>query len=55
MGATDLDYKINAEKLLEQVPEQYRDKLWEYAYMQGHSCGYQEVYNYMLDLVEIFK
>lgn len=39
---------------LNTIPEQYRDKVYSYAYQQGHSSGYCEVYNYLLELVYIF-
>ena len=37
------------------VPKQYRDKVYSYAYEQGHSSGYGEVYGYLVDLVNIFE
>jgi len=37
------------------VPEQYRDKVWEKAWSDGHSDGLYEVYNNLLSLVEIFE
>jgi hypothetical protein len=39
---------------LESVPEQYREKLWNKAWEDGHSSGYYEVHNKLLGLVEIF-
>lgn len=36
------------------VPKDKQDKVWRYAWQQGHSSGYSEVYNYLLDLVELF-
>jgi hypothetical protein len=49
-----LEYKIKEDSGLNNIPEQYRDKVYSYAYQQGHGSGYGEVYNYLLDLVEIF-
>jgi hypothetical protein len=37
------------------VPEQYRDKVWSLAYDLGHSYGYSEIQNHLIDLVDIFK
>ena len=37
------------------VPKQYQDKVFSHAYQEGHSNGYDEVYNYLLDLVNIFE
>jgi len=39
---------------LNTIPEQYRDKIYSYAYGQGHSSGYIEVYNELCNLVDIF-
>jgi hypothetical protein len=49
-----LENKIKEDSGLNDIPEQYRDKVYSYAYQQGHSSGYSEVYNYLLDLVDIF-
>jgi hypothetical protein len=38
-----------------EVPEQYRSKVWSMAYQLGHSYGYSEIQNYLLDLVDIFR
>lgn len=40
---------------LNDIPEQYRDKVYSKAYEYGHSSGLSEVYNTLLDLVEIFN
>lgn len=37
------------------IPEQYRDKVWSYAWSDGHSNGYSEVFNILCSLVEIFN
>ncbi len=37
------------------VPEQYRTKVYRLAWEDGHSGGYHEVYNKLVDLVDIFK
>lgn len=49
-----LEDLIKEESGLNEIPEQYRAKVYSYAYQQGHSSGYSEVYNYLLDLVGIF-
>lgn len=38
----------------EYIPKEKQNKVWSYAWQQGHSSGYSEVYNYLLDLVELF-
>lgn len=48
-------YEEECDKILLEVPEKYRKKLKEYAYREGHSGGWSEVYNCLLDLVDIFK
>lgn len=45
---------IRKEAGLDSVPEQYREKLWVKAWIDGHSNGYYEVYLKLLDLVDIF-
>jgi hypothetical protein len=37
------------------VPKESQNKVWSYAWQQGHSSGYSEVYNYLLDLVGLFE
>jgi len=39
---------------LNDIPEQYRSKVYSLAYERGHSSGYYEVMNNLLDLVHIF-
>ena len=46
---------IREESGLNKIPEQYRDKVYDVAYRSGHSSGYLEVYNKLVDLVEIFE
>ena len=46
---------IKEESGLNTIPEQYRDKIYSKAYKDGHSGGYYEVYNHLLDLIEIFN
>jgi hypothetical protein len=29
------------------------DRAYSYAWEQGHSCGYSEVFNYLLDIAEV--
>lgn len=40
---------------LNNIPEQYRGKVYEKAYQNGHSSGYYEVYNSLCSLIEIFE
>jgi len=39
---------------LNNIPEKYRDKVYNYAYSKSHSNGYYEVYLTLGDLVDIF-
>lgn len=52
----ELENKI-AETMLDSVsiPTQYRNKCWALAWEYGHSSGYQEVHNFLLDLETIFE
>lgn len=45
-----------AEAMLDSVsiPTQYRSKCWALAWEYGHSSGYHEIHNYLLDLETIF-
>jgi hypothetical protein len=36
------------------VPDDKKDKVWNKAWSDGHSSGYGEVYNYLVDLVDLF-
>ncbi len=40
---------------LNTIPGKYRDKVYRYAWEQGHSSGYSEVFHYLQELVEIFE
>jgi len=46
---------IRKESGLDDIPEQYRWKVWELAWKEGHSAGYYEVYHWLCKLVEIFE
>jgi flagellar biosynthesis/type III secretory pathway protein FliH len=46
---------IREESGLNTIPEQYRDKVYRHAYQTGHSSGFSEIYNHLLDLIEIFQ
>lgn len=50
-----LEEKIKEDSGLNDIPEQYRNKVYSYAYREGHSSGMGEVYNYLIELVEIFN
>jgi hypothetical protein len=54
VDARILDF-IKIESGLNNVPEQYREKLFRKAWSDGHSSGYYEVYQQMCELVEIFE
>lgn len=49
-----LEEKIKEDSGLNDIPEQYRDKVYSYAYREGHSSGYGAVYSILINLVEIF-
>lgn len=40
---------------LNEIPKQYRDKVYRHAWESGHACGYSEVYIHLQELVEIFN
>jgi len=39
----------------ERVPEKYQKKVYRLAYSNGHSGGYSEVYNTLIDIIDIFE
>ena len=45
---------IKYEAGLDNIPMQYRDKVYSYAYSKGHSYGHHEIYNELVQLIEIF-
>ena len=47
--------KIKEDSGLNDIPEQYREKVYNYAYQRGHSSGMSEVKIYLDELVEIFN
>jgi hypothetical protein len=59
-----LDNKYKIESVLEDcikehaglndIPESSRDKVWNYAWAQGHSDGYYQVYLYLCQVVDLF-
>ena len=59
-----LDNKYKIESVLEDyikeqaglndIPESSRDKVWDYAWAQGHSDGYYQVYLYLCQVVDLF-
>lgn len=48
------DY-ICMEAGLQDIPEQYRSKVWSKAYQDGHSEGHIGIYNNLLELIDIFN
>ena len=40
---------------LNTIPEKFREKVWNKAYEDGHAYGYSEIYNHLIDLVDIFN
>lgn len=46
---------IRRESGSDDIPEQYRWKIWELAWQEGHSAGYHEVYQWLCKFVEIFE
>jgi hypothetical protein len=49
-----LTIKLKEDSGLNTIPEQYRDKVYAYAYEQGHSSGMSEVSIYLERLLQIF-
>ena len=49
------DYLTELEKLLQEIPKEFRDFVNAQAYDRGHSSGYQECYNIAQDIVHSLK
>lgn len=49
------DYIKDMAGLYEVVPKANQSKVWAYAWQQGHSSGYGEIYGYLSELVELFE
>lgn len=49
------DYIKDMSGLYDIVPKANQNKVWAYAWQQGHSSGYSEIYNYLQELVELFE
>lgn len=43
------------ENVLMNIPEQYREKLWHFAWNREHGSGYNEVCSFLDELTEIFE
>lgn len=50
----EIEARIKEESDFNSVPERYRDKVWRYAWQQGHSGGWHEVQSCLIDLIGIF-
>lgn len=50
-----LEDKVREDSGLNDIPEQYRDKVFRYAWSERHFSGYYEVYNRLCDLTDIFN
>ena len=37
------------------IPEQYQNKVWNFAWEEAHGNGYYEVYNFLERMVDIFE
>lgn len=48
------DY-ICMEAGLQDIPEQYRSKVWNKAYQDGHSEGHIGIYDNLVELIDIFN
>lgn len=51
----EVETRIKEDSGLNSIPEQYRDKVWRYAWEEGHSAGYHEVQIHLINLVDIFQ
>jgi hypothetical protein len=49
-----IEQHIKDEAGLDQVPEQYRDRVYSHAWDSGHANGYYEVYSHLCSLIHIF-
>ena len=45
---------LRHESGLNDIPEQYREKIWAKAYADGYGYGYYEVHKQLVELIEIF-
>ena len=52
---TAIEDFIKEEAGLNTIPEQYRSKVYSHAYDAGRSDGFDEVYQKLIDLVDIFN
>ena len=52
---TIIEYIKIKSDLFDLVPVKYVDSVYSLAYQQGHSGGYYEVYQKLVELVDIFK
>ncbi len=50
-----IEMYIKDQSGLNSIPEQYRSKVYAKAESDGHSYGYYEVYNKLIDLVYLFE
>lgn len=50
-----IEYAIKTYAGLQNIPQQYRDKVWQKAWEDGHGYGFGEVYNKLCSLLEIFE
>lgn len=51
----ELEIFVKQSAGLDTIPEQYRAKVWSYAWERSHHAGYGEVYGTLSNLVDIFK
>lgn len=52
---TPEDYALDMEKLLSEIPEEFRGYVSYQAYERGHSSGHEECYNIAQDIVSSLK
>jgi hypothetical protein len=48
---TPEDFALDMEKLLSEIPEEFRAYVRDQAYERGHSSGYEDTYNVAQDIV----
>jgi hypothetical protein len=46
------EYDRSVAVALDLLPEEFRDKFMDMAWERGHSCGYSEIYNELMELID---
>lgn len=49
---TEKEYKKRRDETLKKIPKEYREGAMNYAYMEGHSSGYNDILVTLWDVYE---